>query len=192
MTQTPSPILWSFPIIAHLPLVATCVAAARHAPLCRCFQHRPQHLAFVASVGSSVRGWLAPLGWAVACGLVGSCLVGWGKEGPYPPAPPPRPHCTPRRSRGHRPAHDSRAPRCMPSTVRGELVVQRHRGRHGARCVHPDRPLSSRAHFASNYTRAANIRVVHYSSRRSIERGLTVGDNHIEVMKVQISPNLYM
>ena len=186
------PLFGASPSSRVSPLVATCVAATRHAPLLRCFQHRPQHLALVASVGSSVRGSLAPLGWALACGLVGSCLVGWGEEGPCPPAPPPRPHCTPRRARGHRPAHGSRAPRYMPSTVRGELVLQRQRGRHGARCVHPYRPLSSRAHLAPNYTRATNIRVVHSSSRRSIERGLTVGDNHIEVMEVQLSPNLYM
>ena len=50
-------------------LVATCVAATRHAPLLRCFEHSAKHHARVASVGSSARGSLAP--WLGACVWVG-------------------------------------------------------------------------------------------------------------------------
>jgi len=125
-------------------------------------------------------------GWVVACGLVGSSAWSggwwrwwwWGRggggvvEGLCPPhlihAPIARPAA--RETIASPVTHEHHA--ALSATVRGKLVQQRQRGRHGARCIHTDRPLSSRAHLVRSYTRAANIRLAHSSSRRSNERGL--------------------
>ena len=52
-------------------------------------------------------------------------------------------------------------------------------------------PGSHRAHLVYNYTRALiRLRVAHSCSRRSSERGFNVGDNHIDEVEIQLSPNL--
>ena len=207
LTQTPSPTLWSYPIIARLPprRYVCCDNTPRAAPSlfstpsttsrsrCRCRVERT----WLAR--TCVVGWLRVGWWVLAHGRMGGGVVvvvgrggGGVVEGLCPPSPHPYHHCTHRRARDHRPAHYSRAPRCTPATIRGKLVQQRQRKRHGARCIHTYRPLSSRAHLVRSYTRATNIRLAHSSSRRSNERGLNVGDNHSEAMKTQFSPNLYM
>jgi hypothetical protein len=68
------------------------------------------------------------------------------------------------------------------------------RARKPTQLVHPiinPAPGSHRAHLVHNYTRAlVRLRVAHSCSRRSSERGFNVGDNHIDEVEIQLSPNL--
>ena len=80
---------------------------------------------------------------------------------------------------------------CAPADhTRACVCARTHKPTQLAHPINNPAPGSHRAHLVYNHTRALRLRVAHSCSRRSSERGFNVGDNHIDEVEIQLSPNL--